>query len=127
MGRESSATPDFPVSQPVLAGIRNTRAGCLVALAAGPGKNKGLLTKDPTPFTLNGKDEAADNPLIKASDINNDDYLKLGARYATVGLSPPPEEQVVAIVLKSAEVADPEKRSLDQMGNIFNHDRSNWM
>lgn len=73
------------------------------------GKNKGLLTKDPTPFTLNGKDEAADNPLIKASDINNDDYLKLGARYATVGLSPPPEEQVVAIVLKSAEVADPKK------------------
>jgi hypothetical protein len=75
------------------------------------GEGKGLTTKAPEPFTLNGKDVSATNPPIAATDISDDPtsagfYLKLGGRYATVGLTPPPADQVVATSLKRDSIED---------------------
>jgi hypothetical protein len=76
------------------------------------GKNKGVLTQDPGPFTIDGKDESAANPRLQASNISDKPdsdgyYLKLGARYATVGLTPPPQNKVVAVSLKRESIDDP--------------------
>ena len=76
------------------------------------GKNKGLLTEDPIPLTINGKEESADNPRIQASDITDDaeshtSYLTLGARYASLGLIPSPKNQVVAVAFKRDSVDKP--------------------
>lgn len=76
------------------------------------GKNKGVLTKDPGYFTVDGQVDSAINPLLKASDISNDPnsskyYLKLGSRYSTTGLTPYPEDKVVAVALKRDSIDDP--------------------
>ncbi len=75
------------------------------------GKNKGLSTQEPTPFTLNGQPKTEINPQLKPEDISHDttdaagnivkgNYQTIAARYATVGLIPPPTNMIIGTVIK---------------------------
>jgi hypothetical protein len=50
----------------------------------------GMRNKKPIAFTLDGKEETETNPALKFSDVTEANYAAIGARYATLGLNPPP-------------------------------------
>jgi hypothetical protein len=66
--------------------------------------NRGLLTSEPTALTVDG---TAGGRALTASDVTAATYLELGARYSTLGLTPPPENRVVAVALKRDSPDDP--------------------
>ena len=65
-------------------------------------KNKGLLNQEPIPFNLDG----TQGKLLKASDLKVENYLEIGARYGTLGLTPPPSDEVVSTGFTKASLDD---------------------
>jgi hypothetical protein len=55
----------------------------------------GLRNEKPKPFTLNGNEESDANLRLKFSDVEPSNYAALGARYATLGLEPPPKPVLI--------------------------------
>lgn len=74
------------------------------------GTTKGLVNRQPIPFTLDGKPESTENQSLNPKQINADNYLELGARYFTPGLQTPPKNRAISTSIK--------KDALEDLGSI---------
>ena len=59
------------------------------------------ISPKPAPFTLDGNDLTISNVRLVPSQVNEQNYQSLGARYLAIGLEPPPSGKNLAVQVSS--------------------------
>lgn len=76
------------------------------------GQDSGFRTPEPIPLTVDGRPVAADNPVLVPTDISEDPqspayYLTLAARWHAIGITAPPQAEVVVSGWLTVPARDP--------------------